>query len=109
VPRVGNQWCGGKRVCITYSERVFVALVFQNANSIHRITLSSVASLDLQYFCTLSEQRNDFRGEKILLNIKCVLSLQILSETFLILRRIQRNIIINVHMCSCEELIIATF
>jgi hypothetical protein len=41
---------------------------------------------------------------KKLLNIKCVFwfSLQLLSETFLILGRIQRDIIINVHRPSCK-------
>ena len=41
---------------------------------------------------------------KKLLNIKCVFwfSLQILSETFLILRRIQCDIIINVYRSSCK-------
>jgi hypothetical protein len=42
-------------------------------------------------------------GENVL-NIKCVFGfpLQILSETFLILRRIQRDIIINVHRPLCK-------
>ena len=42
--------------------------------------------------------------EKKLLNIKCVFwfSLQMLSETFLILRRIHGDIIINVHRSSCK-------
>jgi len=42
-------------------------------------------------------------GEK-LLNTKCVFwfSLQLLSETFLILRRTQRDIIINVRRYSCK-------
>jgi hypothetical protein len=41
---------------------------------------------------------------KRLLNIKCVFwfYLQLLSETFIILRRIQRDIIINVHRSSCK-------
>jgi hypothetical protein len=41
---------------------------------------------------------------KMLLNIKCVFwfSLQLLSETFLILIRIQRDIIINVRRSSCK-------
>jgi hypothetical protein len=41
---------------------------------------------------------------KKLLNIKCVFwfSVQLWSETFLILRRIQRDIIINVHRFSCK-------
>jgi hypothetical protein len=38
------------------------------------------------------------------LNIKCVFwfSVQLLSETFLFLRRIQRDITINVHRSSCK-------
>ena len=42
-------------------------------------------------------------GEK-LLNIKCVFwfSLQLLSETFLTLRRIQRDMFINVHTSPCN-------
>ena len=41
---------------------------------------------------------------KMLLNTKCVFwfSLQILSITFLILRRIQRDFIVNVHRSSCK-------
>jgi hypothetical protein len=39
----------------------------------------------------------------VVLHIKRVFcSLQMLSETFLILRRIKRNIIINVHRSSCN-------
>ena len=37
-----------------------------------------------------------------LLKMKCVISLQILSKTFLILRRIRRDIVINVKKCSCK-------
>jgi hypothetical protein len=42
-------------------------------------------------------------GKKIL-RIKCPFwfSLQLLSETFLVIKRIQRDIIINVHRCSCK-------
>jgi hypothetical protein len=42
-------------------------------------------------------------GEKIL-NIKCVFwfSVQLLSEIFLMIRRIQWDIIINVHRSSCK-------
>jgi hypothetical protein len=49
---------------------------------------------------------------KKLLNIKCVFgfSLQSLSETFLILRTIQRDIIINVNRFSCKvPVILAEF
>jgi hypothetical protein len=79
-----------------------VALVIQHAKRMRRTILSSLACPALPYFSTLSHKRHDFR--KQLLNIKCVFlfSLQILSETFLILRRIQRDIIINVHRSSCQ-------
>jgi len=43
-------------------------------------------------------------GSSVLLHIKCVFwfSLQSLSETLLTLRRIQEDIIINVHRSSCK-------
>ena len=42
--------------------------------------------------------------EETLLNIKCVFrfSVQLLSATFLILRRIQRDMIKNVYRSACE-------
>jgi hypothetical protein len=57
---------------------------------------------------TLSHKRQDFRGKKMLLNIKCVfwVSLQLLSETFLILRRSERDMIKNVHRSSCKVIVI---
>jgi len=64
--------------------------------------LSSVTYPALLYFSTLSHKRHDLR--KKLLTIKCVFgfSLQILSETFLILRRIYRDSTINVYQSSCK-------
>jgi hypothetical protein len=55
----------------------------------------------LQYFSTLPHKRHDFR--KKLLNIECVswLSLQVLSETFHILRT-RRDMIKNVYWSSCK-------
>jgi len=63
--------------------------------------LSSVACSALQYFSRLCHKGHDFR-KKILI-IKCVFcfSLQILSETFLILRRTERDVIKNVHISVC--------
>jgi len=70
-----------------------MALVIQHTKRMRRIILSPVASLSLQYFSTLSHKRHDFRRE--LLNIKCVvaLSLELSFETFLIVRRTERDII----------------
>jgi len=73
----------------------------QIASFTHRIILSSVVSLALPYFSTLSHKRHDLRENEIV-NIKCVLgfSLQILPEIFPILGIIKRDIIINLHRYS---------
>jgi hypothetical protein len=58
-----------------------------------------------KFFSTLSHKRHDFRKKKKkLLNSKCVLwfSLQLLSETFLILRRNWRDMMKNVYWSSCK-------
>jgi len=68
-----------------------------------RNILLSVPCLALPYFCALFYNRHDFWG-KMLLNIKCVLrfSLQYLSETVLILRKIQRDVTVHVNWSSGE-------
>jgi hypothetical protein len=98
--RSRNLGCSGKAINITSSECVSVTLVIQIAVRMYRIILSCVAPPSLPYFSTLSQKLMIFG--KILWNIKCVFpfSLQLLSETFLILRRTQRDIIINVHRFS---------
>ena len=75
----------------------------QIASFLRRVMLSSVACLALSHFSTLYHKRHHFRGNKIL-NIKCVFwfSVKLLSETFPILRRSQRDIIMNVHRSSCK-------
>jgi hypothetical protein len=61
---------------------VFVALGIQHAMHMHSIILPYVACLALQYFSTLSHKLHDF-----------LFSLQVMSETFIILRRIERDMI----------------
>jgi len=65
--------------------------------------LSSVTCPAVQYFSTLSHKRHYFRGKK-LLNTKCVIwfSVQLLCKPFLILRRTERDIIVNVYWSSCK-------
>jgi hypothetical protein len=65
--------------------------------------LSSLAYSAVQYFYTLSHKRHDFR-KKDVINIKSLFqfSLQLLSETLLILTRTERGIVINVHKSSCK-------
>jgi hypothetical protein len=64
------------------------ALLIRHATRKRHIVTSFVTPLASPYFSTLSHERHDLK--KKLLNIKCVFlfSLQLLSKTFLILRRI---------------------
>jgi hypothetical protein len=90
-----------------FSVPVSVALVIQNSKRMSIVILSSVACPALQYFSTLAHKRHDFR-EKILLNIErgFWFFLQLLSEKFFILRRIQPDIIINLFRYSRTVLVI---
>ena len=75
------------KYCITYSKCASVALGIQHAQCMHRFILSSVACLAVSYLPHYHTKGTIFR--KKLLNIKRVFSfsLQVSSETFLILRR----------------------
>jgi len=75
-----NHCCSGKAMRITYSDCVFVALVIQHAMHMRHIAICGLQAV--QYFCTLSYKRQDFRKEK-LLNTKCVM---IFSTTFVFKR-----------------------
>jgi len=90
------QW---KAFTITHSDCVFVA------SPLRRIILSSVACLDVQYFSTFYQEARDFWGQKVIEHKMCF-SLQLLSEIYVILRRTDRNIIINVYRYSWKVRII---
>ena len=64
--------------------------------------LSSATSSALPYFSTLSHKRHDFRGrEKVVEHKMCVpIFSTILSETFLILRRTERDMTKYVYWSS---------
>jgi len=64
--------CRRKAVSITYSECAFVVSVIQHAERMCHITLSSMASLDLRIFSTLSHKQHNVQKKKKLLNTKCV-------------------------------------
>ena len=92
----------GKIISIAYSEFVFVVLAIQQAKHMGHIILSSVAIPALREFFTLSPTRHDFR-RNFTERKMCILILSTnLSETFLILRRNQRDSVMNVHRYSCK-------
>ena len=64
-----------------------------------RTILSFVACLALLYFFIFSHERQDLGGGADLLNLECTFYFLYIffSETFLILIRIQRYIIVNVY------------
>jgi hypothetical protein len=68
-----------------------------------RIILSSVACPAVTHFSTLFHKQRNFPKKKKSLSIKRVLIFSTnLSEAFLILRRIQHDIVINVTASSCK-------
>jgi hypothetical protein len=71
---------------------VFLALNIQHAMRMRHILLSSVACLALQYFSTSSHKRHGFH-KTVIEHKMCVLIVStILFETFLILKRTERDI-----------------
>jgi hypothetical protein len=98
-----NHSCHGKAISITYYECVLIALVSKHAEHLCCSTSSSMDCLVLPYFYTLSYKWHKFWKKKVL-NTKCVLlfPLQLLSATFLILKRIKQGSIMNVHRSWCK-------
>ena len=80
-----------KAISITYSVCVCVCLCVCVCIQCACAILSSVAGPALQYFSTLSHKRHELKKKKKFVSIKRVFlfSLQCLSKTFLILRRIK--------------------
>ena len=71
------------------------AIFIQHATSICHIILSPMIFPPAQYFSTLSHKRRDFRGQVTEYKLRVWFSLEFFF--LLILRRIRRDIIINIH------------
>jgi hypothetical protein len=99
--RSSNHCCSGKGISITYCECVIVALGFQHAVRVRRIAICALprSTVLLPHYLI----NGTIFGKK-LLNTKCVFwfGLQLWSETFLILRRTARDVIITVYRSACK-------
>jgi hypothetical protein len=90
-------------VCVCERACVHVALLIQHKTRMRHIMTWFVTPLAPPYFSTLSHKRHDFRKKKKDIEHKMFwFSLQLLSKIFLILRRILRDIVINVKTSSCK-------
>ena len=87
-----------KAISITYSECLSVALFIQHAQRMHRVLLPSVVCLTLPYFFHIISLTARFSDKTVIEHKMCALIFSTtLSEKFLILRRIERDMIKNVY------------
>jgi len=108
---VTDTFCVLTSAIIIYPECASVALVTKNAKRMRPILLSSVVCPVVQYLPTLSHKRHDLKKKIKLPNVKYAswFSLQLLSETFLNLRRIQRVAVINIRRSVKYPLYLSRF
>jgi hypothetical protein len=98
--------CREKAMGITYLECVSVVLVIYRENRTRLLLFSYLACPAVPCFSTLPHKQQDFRKKTFEYEV-CVLTFfKILSETFIILRRLQRDIVINIYTSSCKVPII---
>ena len=92
--------CSGKAISVTYSEFVSVA----SDSSVQSICaiLSPVVSLAVKYFAHYLKNGTIFEKKGTEHKICVLIFLALLSETFLILSRTGRDMIINVYRSACE-------
>jgi hypothetical protein len=89
-----------RKSSITCYESVSATLAIQQA--MRMSNLSTVACPALKYFSALSHTRHDFRKQVTEYKTRVWFSLQLLSETFLILRSTEGDMITTVHRSACK-------
>jgi hypothetical protein len=94
-------------MCIKYSLCKLLALVIRHAECIRLSIFLSVACPALQKFPALSHKRYDFRKNVIEYKICVLMFSATLCETFLILKRINLDCIINIHRSSLKVTVIS--
>ena len=60
----------------------------------------------VQYFSTRSHKRSHFRRKLLVIKRVFLFPVQILSETFLFLRRVERDMIVNIYWFLCKSPVI---
>jgi len=94
-----RNYCNGKGISITYCECVFVALDSQHAMRMRQIVICGLSAV--QYFSTLHKKGTKF--EKLIAHeVRFYFLYNFLSETFLILRRTERGMVINLDWFLCK-------
>ena len=97
-----KECCRRKAIIRTYSEFVSVAIFIQHAKRTGRIILPSVVWVNLTYFSEISHKQHDFR-EKLIHRKMCGFILfKVSVRSIFILKRDERDTIINVHRSSCK-------
>jgi hypothetical protein len=91
-----NHYCSGKAIIITYSECVFVALGIQHATRMRHIVICDLSGCTVFFHFISQTARLSGKKSYWTQNV-CFL----LSETYLVLRRIERDIVKNVCVCVC--------
>jgi len=102
-----NHCCSRKAISNAYSECVSVPLVIQNAMCVrHIVTCPAPLYSIFPHYLT-----KGMVFEKKLLNTKCVFlfPLQLLSESFLIIRRTDWDMMKNVYCSLCKVTVIVRF
>jgi hypothetical protein len=96
-----NHFCRGKAINITYSECVFVALGFQHATRMRHIFICGLAGRTT--FFHINVQTVRFARKKVL-NTESMFwfSLQLLLDTFSVLRRNEPDMMKDVCLSSCK-------
>jgi hypothetical protein len=98
--RSRNHCCRARAKSIMYSQRVFVALNPRQANALYYIIICVLPRSTI--FFTHYLINGTIFEEKELFKIRCVFwfYLQLLSETFLVLSRTERDMIKNVYRAA---------